>query len=379
MIIRSLDSDAELMRFIENAEVFGHKFDCVIAAFTQRLDPRAERNLNKKTRFFAIDTKYPRYCIEQFRQRGISDEDARVLLECPVDTSAGLVPYGFNRTLVVIEAILRGVDTLFFADYDVYPTVLKETPDGYSVEAVDILGAHLDHLNSGSQVTTGEYSGYNILPPAMFDGMEDLLAGLQKEDMLEYWQSSSAHRCLSLQPSATEPKPCTKILGGNTALKLSAFADLPPFFSSYHTVGGELYLNRGEDTMLGLGIAKNGITCTDIGLNPLHDTYKNYPDEPDFRGDPMVQDRFYYACTGWVGRNPLLNYMRGEDLQSTREYQRGRLERGLQALAEYTSNPRYNSVMRNFDTSWDSLGRYISEYEGVLEAWDGFRERSGLK
>jgi hypothetical protein len=128
--------------------------------------------------------------------------------------------------------------------------------------------------------------------------------------------------------------------------------------------------------VLGIGIVKNGTVCTDIGFNPLHDTYKGYPAEPDLQKDPAVQERFYYACTGWVGRNPFLNYMLGNDLQSTKELQRGSLERGLRALAGFTSNPRYNGVLRNFETSWDNLGRYISEYEQVMDAWREFIERN---
>ena len=378
MIIRSLDSDTELLRFVENAEKHGHKLDCVIAAYTQKLDPQVEQSIKNRIPFYAIDIKNPGYCLDQFKRRGISETATKTLLECPVDTSRGIVPYGFNRTVVVTEAILRGVDVLFFVDSDVFPSVLRKTPDGPVIEDVDFFGAHLEHLNSGSLVTTGEYSGFNILPPAVFDGMDDLLEGLQKADMLAYWQSSESHRCLAFQAQERNPKPCTKILGGNTAIRLSSFLSLPPFFSSHYTVDDEFFLCRGEDTVLGLGIAQSGTVCTDIEINPLHDTYSGYPLEPDLRGDPVVQLRFYYACTGWVGRNPFLNYIRKNDLQTVRENQRVRLTKGLDALSEYTSNPMYKSVLRNFDASWDNLGRYISEYERVLESWNEFLKRSDL-
>jgi len=141
---------------------------------------------------------------------------------------------------------------------------------------------------------------------------------------------------------------------------------------------GEMFLCRGEDTMLGLEIEKSGAICTDVGLRPLHDTYKNYPTEPNLRGDADTQERFYYACTGWVGRNPLLNFVRGENLIEVREYQRMRLVRGLIALAEYTSNPRFLKVMKNFEVSWNNVGRYISEYERVAEAWEEYIRRSNL-
>ena len=377
--MKSLSTDAEVMRFIENAEKFGHKLECVIVAYSIHIDPQAQQSISSKVPFYTIDIRNPGYCIDRFRHHGISEKTARALLECPVDTNIGLVPYGFNRTIVTVESILRGADVLFFVDYDVYPSALKGSQDDRFIEEVDFFGAHLKHLNSGSQITTGEYSGYNILPPASFDGMEDLLNGLQKPEMLDYWQTSGVHRCLTFQAPAPEPKPCTKILGGNTAIKLSAFSSLPPFFSSYYTIGDELFLCRGEDTVLGLGIAKGSVVCTDIELNPLHDTYFGYPDEPDLLGDPSVQGRFYYACTGWVGRNPFLNYIRGADMDAVREFQRYSLERGLRALSDYTSNPRFNSVLNNFDVSWGNLGRYKSEYEAVLEAWNEFLERTDMK
>jgi len=375
MITRSLESDTELMGFINNAEKFGHKLDCVIVAYTHTHDPKVEYNIRKKVPYYPININNPHFSREQMSAKGIPDSVKKVLLECPIDTKAGLVPYGFNRMIVVTEAILRGMDTLFFVDSDVYAKILKRTSDGnIAEEEVDFFGAHLEHLNSGSEVTTGEYSGYNILPPASFDGMDALLAGVQKENMIEYWQTSLTHRCLVVQPDDIEAKPCKKILGGNMAIKLSTFAKLPPFFSSYYFLNDIVYLCRGEDTVLGMELAQGGIKCTDIGINPLHDTYKEYPKEPDLLKDPKVQDRFYYACTGWVGRNPFFNYILGSDLKQTREYQRENLERGLTALTKYTSNSEYLNVLGNFNTSWDNVDRYVSEFKQVSESWQIFME-----
>jgi hypothetical protein len=381
MIVKSLDTDAEIGRFIDNAEKYGHNLDCVIAAYSRDLDPPSAQALGERIAFNVFDVKNPTYCIERFRELSISDTATHALLECPVDRGKGLVPYGFNRTLVVIEAMLRGVDILFFADNDVIPSVLKGTADNLQLEEADFFGAHLGHLDAGAEVTTGEYSGYNILPPAAFRGMEELLHGVQKHEMADYWQTSMEHKTLYFQPSDVKPKPCEKILGGNTAIKLSAFSVLPPFFSSSYTVGDELYLCRGEDTILGMGMHRSGTVCMDIGFNPLHDTYQNYPAVPDLRGDKAVQDRFYYACTGWVGRNPFFNFIRlgrldsGNELgnlRDVRDFQRAKLEVGLRGLAEYTSNPRYLGILENFDVSWASLPRYVSEYNRVLEAWDEF-------
>jgi len=378
MIIKSVDSEKELMNFILNASMFGHKLDCVIVAYTHNLSLGVKEKISELIPFHTVDTKNPHYCIEKMRHHGVPDDQAKILCECPVNTDRGLIPYGFNRNLVVMEAILRGIDTLFFVDSDVYPTVLKQKPNGAALEKVDFFGAHLAHLNNGSDATTGEYSGYNILPPCKFDGMDDLLDGVQKSCMKQYWQTSEAHRSLVFQPDNANAVPSNKILGGNSAIKLSSFAKLPPFFSSQYIVDDEMFFSRGEDTVLGLEIKKSGIVCTDVGIYPMHDTYKDFPTEPNLKSDRNTQERFYYACTGWVGRNPFLNYLLGNDLKATRERQRKSLEKGLNALSKYSSNPKFKKVLRNFDVSWDNTDRYISEYERTREAWSVFTERLGL-
>lgn len=377
MVIKNLVSDTVLLGFIHNAQKFGHKIDCVIVAYSGHIEPQVYKNISAVLPFYTIDVKDPHFIKSRLSRMSLG-EKANALCELPIDTKKGLVPYGFNRMTVVIEAMMRGAETLFFIDSDIYPRVLMEKNGISTEEEIDFFGAHLHYLNSESEITTGEYSGYNILPPASFDGMEELLQGVQKQSMIDFWKSSNRHKTLSYQKENPEIKPCKKILGGNVAIKLSVFTKLSPFFSSHYSVDGETFLCRGEDTTLGVDIEKTNTVCTDVGVKPLHDTYSTFPNEPDLRGDRKVQERFYYACTGWVGRNPLFNYMLGNDLKEVREYQSEKLETGLRGLSSYTANPRYLSVMKNFDVSWDSVNRYISEYEIVRDAFRDFMIRMDL-
>ena len=114
--------------------------------------------------------------------------------------------------------------------------MLRKTPDGaVQSEEIDFIGAHLHGLSLGADVTSSDYSGYNILPPASFDGMKDLLWGLHKESMADFWQNSEAHRGLVIQEDQNaEPQPTTKVLGGNLGIRMSALTTLPPFFSPYY-------------------------------------------------------------------------------------------------------------------------------------------------
>jgi len=372
MIVRNLSSEVEIMSFIENAEKYGHKLDCVILAHAMKNDPAVEQRIRQKVTLYTVDINNPAYSREQMIRRGVPEGARNILLNCPVVSESGLVPYGFNRTIVLIEAILREIDILFFTDSDVSAAVLKKTPNGATLEEVDFYGAHLDQLESGSDATTVEYSGYNILPPAVFDHMDDLLFGVQKESMRNYWQTSPQHRCLVYQPDEIEIKPSRKILGGNMAIKLPSFLKLPPFFSTAYTYNDEMFLGRGEDTVLGFELGKSSFSCSDVGVHPLHDTYKNYPKEPNLQNDPDTQARFYYALTGWVGRNPFYNHILGNDLAQTRERQREHLAKGLDSLSSYTSNERFKTVLGNFDESWDNVDRYISEFAQTREAWQTF-------
>lgn len=373
MIVRGFTSPTRLMGFIGNAEKYGHKLDCVIVAHSRPHDAQVESKIREILPLHTINIRYPEYCIEELGKRGVSEKAALTLLKCPIDTERGLVPYGHNRTLVVMEAILRGADVLIFVDSDVISYVLTKTPEGPVLKEIDFFGSHLEHLENGADVTTGEYSGYNILPPASFNGMGDLLYGVKKGDMFDYWHNSSEHRSLVYQPEKTVAKPCKKILGGNLAIRLSAFNKLPPFFSSFYTSSDEVFLCRGEDTVLGFEIASLGTKCIDIGVYPLHDTYDDYPAEPDLQNDRRVQERFFYACTGWVGRNPFFNHILGKDPKSTREFQREHLAKGIPELVKYTSNPMFNRVQECFDDSWNSLDKYVGEFNSVIEAWDEFK------
>lgn len=378
MITKRLDSSNTLLKFLENAEKYGHKIDSAIVTYSNGIDARFAAAVNEKTSLSAIDIYRPEFSIEQFKHRGISRSAADTLLVCPFPGGDGLAPYGFNRNLVLIEAILKNIDLLFFVDSDVCPSVLVKEGGAFVLKETDFFGSHLKHLNAGAKVTTSEYSGYSILPPARFDGMDDLLLGLQKDSMLQFWKSSASHKCLVEQRQKDNCPSATKILGGNVGLDLHAFSVLPPFFSSYYEADGEYYLSRGEDTVLSLVMGRNGISCTDVQTDIFHNTYGNYPATPDLKNDAATQKRFFYACTGWIGRNPFYNYVLGNDLREAREYQRQHLAVGAPALSGYTSNPCFKTLLHTFDASWNNLPRYIVEYKRLLESWSEFINKTDL-
>ncbi|HHY91258.1 MAG TPA: hypothetical protein GX503_06290, partial [Clostridiales bacterium] len=216
-----------------------------------------------------------------------------------------------------------------------------------------------------------DYSGYYIIPPMNFKGMQELLIGLQKEDVYEYMLESHRHHCLNLRNDPNpSPFETNKILGGNLAIKLEALENIPPFFSSAYTVGGETVLTRGEDTLWGLAFQNAPVKCIDIDAPIFHDTYNSYPDVPDILRDKSVQDRFYHACLGWIGRNPFLNWKSGKNLEECKAVQLKNIEIGAKALAKYTDNERFLMLPQALQISYDRIHHVIQQYNELQNAWD---------
>ena len=230
-------------------------------------------------------------------------------------------------------------------------------------------------MSLGATITSSDYSGYNILPPASFEGMTALLWGLHKEDMAEFWQSSEVRGGLIVQEAGTpELQPTTKVLGGNMGIRMSALTTLPPFFSPYYFYNKTPLLARGEDTLMGLAASRSQIKCLDIQTPIFHDTYGDYPKIPDLKNDSSVRDRLYYACTGWIGRNVFLRWKTGH--APTEFFERGRrLSDGAKALYRYTNDRRflYLPDIQSAAEAW--LPDMVKQHQKTKEAWTELTER----
>lgn len=200
MVVRNLLSASPLTEFLDNAEKYGHPIDRVIVAYSHQLAPEAAAVLQSRTKLSLIRLQEFGRAYLILKAIGVPYASLRELLFCTLIDTHGLIPYGFNRNQVLMEAMFTEADVLIFVDSDVLPSVLRRMPDG-SVQPceVDFVGAHLGGMAMGADITSSDYSGYNILPPARFDGMTELLWGLHKEAMAEFWQSSMAIGGMLLQ------------------------------------------------------------------------------------------------------------------------------------------------------------------------------------
>ena len=229
MIVRDILSAHPLTDFLDNAEKYGHALDRMIVVYSHQADSKAVEELRSRTNLSLIKLQSNERARLIMKEIGVRHSSIHQLLYCPLIDAHGLIPYGFNRNQALMEAMFTGTDYLIFVDSDVRPEVLRKTPDGaVQSEEIDFIGAHLHGLSLGADVTSSDYS----LPPASFDGMKDLLWGLHKESMADFWQNSEAHRGLVIQEDQNaEPQPTTKVLGGNLGIRMSALTTLPPFFS----------------------------------------------------------------------------------------------------------------------------------------------------
>ena len=374
VITKDFNSLEPIDEFLENASKYNHKIYSVIIVYSHDCDFRLIESLEKKVKVFMIKINNVPEIKKQLIKIGLSTENIEILLNCPTLKKYGKVPYGLNRNYALIKALLSGSEVLVFIDTDVYPRVLVKKDDEVKEKEIDFIGKHLEYLKKEEVIiTTSDYSGYYIIPPMSFTGMKELFIGLQKEDAYELLRNSDQHNCLNLDNDKRRKIFETdKILGGNVAIKLSALKELPPFFSTVYNVNGENVLSRGEDTLLGIKLKKSDKKCIDIDTKIFHNTFGNYPEVPDIKKDKSIKDRFYYTCLGWIGRNPFLNWLKGEDIEEVKNRQKKNIIIGSKAVASYLNDERFLILPKALEISYHNLERVIIEYKNTMRAWNDF-------
>ena len=377
VITKNFNSLEPIDDFLENALKHNHKIYSVIIIYSHDCDFQLIESLREKVKVSLVKINDAPEIKQQLTKMGLPKENTEILINCPTLKKYGKVPYGLNRNYALIKALLSGSEALVFIDTDVYPRVLVKEDDEVKEKEIDFFGRHLEYLKKEEVIiTTSDYSGYYIIPPMSFTGMKELFIGLQKEDAYDFLRNSGEHNCLSLDNNKKRKIFETdKILGGNVAIKLSALKELPPFFSTVYNVNGDYILSRGEDTLLGIKLKKSDKKCIDIDTKIFHNTFGNYPEVPDIKKDESIKDRFYYTCLGWIGRNPFLNWLKGEDVEEIKNRQKKNIIIGSKATASYLNDERFLILPKALKISYHNLERVISEYKDTMTAWNDFIEK----
>jgi hypothetical protein len=366
------------MRFVTNARRYGHSIDRIIIAYSHGVDRGVVETLQRQMKVDLICAHGDGNLRKSLHDLGLGSEVVDALLDVPSWSCHHEVPYGAYRNAVLLHAILQGMDYLLFFDSDVKPSVLIGLQDGQPQwQEVDFVGGHLVHLTKPKVLaTTSDYSGYYIIPPMAFDGLSELLIGLGKELSLDYVSLCDVHGCLNLGSDTLGPSVLTdKLLGGNLGLSLNQPWNLAPFFSTVYEFDDQCIKGRGEDTLLGQALVLNERQMLDVDLRIFHDTFDDFPTRPDItRKD--VQTRFYYACLGWIGRNPFLTWflstMRRNEARFKEEMRRQAesLAIGAKKAARFFENPQFERLPEALKVSMATLPESIERYQRLEGGWE---------
>jgi hypothetical protein len=375
-IANYLNSVHPYIDFIANARAHGYELEKLIICYSHGYKEESLERLQQTVDTELVQINFDPDFKDELREFSLSKKEIDFFLRTPEFDYHQLIPYGKRRNLVLIKALISKpkIDYLFFIDTDVKPRLLLSKTGRTRV--INFFGRHLHYLERENViVTTSDYSGYYIIPPLDFDDSKILLCGLQKDKAYDRVKNLSKNLCTAdeKQQNIRESK---KILGGNHALDLNYSSILPPYYSTTYIYRGELYLGRGEDTLLGLEITDSRYKIIDIDTPIFHNTYGNFPKEPDIK-DENVQERLFYACTGWLGRNPFLNWYLLEkgfiglkDFKKRHKIQSKAIKKGAPKLAAYTKNENFNKLPEMFSAAWLQLDSMVEEYEELIKHWD---------
>jgi hypothetical protein len=375
MIARQLTDPGPIIAFLSNAASHQHKIERVIVSVSGEIDPVAIRTIEAHAPLEVIDLNRPEARMAELVELGLTEDEATALFCHPVYDLCGRMPYGPNRNRVILAAIKAGGDVLFFADSDVSPALLSGTPHCHYFDEADVFGSHLAALKDSCLpmvgVTTSDYSGYYIIPPMSFEGLDIFLEGLQKEGALDFVRHSGQHHALTFDAGAArQPFSTDKILGGNVAMRLEIFRECLPFFSTAYNFEGTWWLTRGEDTLLGKSLAAGDKwKIVDIDLRLFHDTFDNFPEVPDLLSDEGIRDRFYTTCLGWIGRNPILNALDGKDAAAISNRQIECLARSVDAAAAYFGDDRFLKLPEAAKAALEQLPAALEAYKSLQQLW----------
>ena len=376
IITRSLLNLEPIITFLDNAKKYNQKVEHLIIAYEDEIDQSVLTTLQMKCQVTLIQKGNAPILKSYLHELGLSEPEIKIILGTPFQEKYGMIAYGTSRNYVLVTALMLGINYLLFFDTDVYPKILSQFHlENYNFINIDFVGSHLKYLkNEDVCITTSDYTGYYIIPRMNFPNLLKLLRGVQKEEMFDVISNNDT---LVIKNSHSKDIFDTqKVLGGNMALDLSKIDILPPFFSTTLILDDECFLGRGEDTLFGPEVHGSG-RCVDIDLFIFHNCFGDFPNKPEITVQKNI-DRFFYACMGWVIRNPFFNWIRkkyavqAEEIDEDKRYES--LIIGSRSAAEYFDDDRFLKLPEAFQLSYQKLDDDIKQYEDLMLAWKKLRQ-----
>lgn len=381
IITNNIDTFYPYCDFLLNAQKHGHDITKLFICYSHYLDEKKVKRMKEFVDIELLKINDNANLKKQLLEMGLTDIEIENLIYSKNLKKYDLVPYGKRRNIVLISALLSEpkIDYLMFFDTDVRPYILKDEA-GNKID-IDFVGNHLNHLaKKDVVVTTSDYTGYYIIPSLHFKSLKEFLEGLQKEKAYEFVSSEDNKLITENKKNILKSKDTNKILGGNHGLDLNQYEMLTPYYSTTYHYRQQLILGRGEDTLLGQVIPDLGGKIIDVDMKIFHDTFGNFPEEPDFSNSD-IRERFYKACLGWLGRNPFLNwYLKNKseieeiEFNNIRKKLRKKLVKGSYGLANKYNSPKFKDLPEAFSVAYSQLDKMIDDYQILMEIWEKFIE-----
>jgi hypothetical protein len=375
---RNIKEKSPIQDFLDNARKYNHQIDHLIIVYNDYVDRHIIDSYKSHCPITTIQLGNKFFIHQSLMEMGLTEKDINAIIKTPNLEEFDLVPYGTARNHALLAALYYGFDYLFFFDSDVYPKLLTDFCEkDHHFKEIDFIGSHLKHLKQKKVVvTTSDYSGYYIIPKMNFPNMLELLLGIQKEESFKY--ISTVDLPVTRNVSDENVFDTRKALGGNMAIDLGELAHLPPFFSSTLKMNGKCYLGRGEDTLFGPLIYKNGGRCVDIDLLIFHNCFSDFPNKPTISLKKNV-DRFFFACMGWIIRNPFYNWLQKEYGYATEEIDTDlrllALTQGAKSAAKYFKDTRFLLLPEAFVAAYNKLPKEIEKFCNLMNAWNTMKTK----
>ena len=379
VITNNVDTFYPYCDFLLNAQNNGHTINKIFISYSHKINSKKVNKMSEFVDLELLKINENEYLKNKLLDLGLTEIETEILIESDRLDKYGLVPYGKRRNIVLIAALLNDppIDYLIFFDTDVKPYILVDSTG--KKRKIDFVQRHLKYLKKDNVViTTSDYTGYYIIPSMNFSFLKELLEGLQKEKTYSFVKSDDNNLITTKNNNKLKVKHTNKILGGNHALDLNKYKYLAPYYSTVYHYRQNLILSRGEDTLLGQVIPDLGGEIVDINTKIFHDTFGNFPEVPDIN-NADIKKRFYYACLGWLGRNPFLNwYLKEKGKISEEKYQkdiidlRKKLVRGSYSFAKEYNSPKFKDLPEAYSVAQTQLKHMVNEYNVLMEVWDKF-------
>ena len=378
IITHDLLSSSPIVDFLDNAIKYGHIIHELIICYNDKVDSSVLKELTAYCPVHLIKRGDYRLMEKPLLGLGMKHSDVASVLETPLNKKYGKVSYGTSRNYVMTTALLNNHDYLFFFDSDVFPKILtKYSATDSKFEEIDFIGEHLKALNSDRRVvaSTSDYTGFYIIPKMKFPHLNDLLYGIQKEE--QYERIITNQIPVFSEKYGQNIRKTKKVLGGNLAINLQNYKYLAPFFSETLIVDNECFLGRGEDTLFASVTENLGGQCIDIDMLIFHNCFGDFPAKPDINIEKNI-NRFYYACMGWLIRNPFYNwvqsefYSKGIDSDEIKERYLA-IEKGGKSASEYFNDKRFLKLPKTFKMAYENLDKTINKFHRLIDSWDKFK------